>query len=212
MLCFVDESGDLSNYTTSGSSYFFCTAVLMWDYEPINVLQDLRLQLEHEGFPLPSGLHAKNDARPMKTRVFNLLSRQTIYIHSIALRKAKVYETLRDDEAFVYRIACRILFQSLFTRFLADQDDHSIVFSNYSGGSVAQKLKDFQRKLIEEFGTVHRSKRIAFWDASTHAGLQIADYYSWMLQRHLEMPTEEQSVQFHQLMKARIANLYLPFG
>ena len=110
MLCFIDESGELSNYTPTGSQYFLCTAVLMYDYEPVLALYDLRHQLEHEGYPRQCGFHAKNDPRPMKKRVFDLLARSTIFIHSVALKKSSIYEGLRGDEAFVYRIACRMLF------------------------------------------------------------------------------------------------------
>jgi hypothetical protein len=212
MLCFVDESGDLSNYTATGSQYFLCTAVLMYDSTPMIALQDLRLQLEHEGHPVPNGFHAKNDVRPKRTRVFELLAQHTIFIHTIALKKDKIYAKLRSDEAFVYRIACRSLFKSLFSRYLADQDNHSIIFSNYSSGNIAQDLKKYQLQIMDEFGTVHRSKKIAFWDTQTHTGLQIADYCSWMMQRHLENPNDEQAIEFKNLLDSRIANLYLPFG
>ena len=211
MLCFVDESGELSNYTQTGSTYFLCTAVLMYDYEPIKDLYELRHALEHEGFPLPAGFHAMVDARPMRRRVFNLLSGQPIFVHTIALRKSQIYPNLRPDEAFVYRIACRMLFSSLFANFLADIDEHSIVFSTFSSGKVARRLKSFQEHIMHEFGSVH-SKRVAFWEAPSHAGLQIADYCSWIAQRSLENPTDPQAIEFSQLMNARVVTLFTPFG
>lgn len=211
MFCFVDESGELSNYG-SGSKYFLCTAVLMYDYAPINALEELRHQLEHEGFVLPTGFHAKNDAKPMKSRVFDLLSQQPIYIHSVALKKEKVYPELRPDAAFVYRIACRMLFRSLLKDYLADRDKHSIVFSKYASGKVAARLESFQIHMMKEFGSFHRSTRIAFWDAASHAGLQIADYCSWMTQRDLENPTDAQAMQFKQCMDSRVVTLFKPFG
>lgn len=211
MLCFVDESGDLSNYSNTGSKYFLCTAVLMYDYLSINQLSELRLALEHEGFPIPSGFHAKNDPRPRRKRVFDLLSKQSLYIHCVALKKEKVFPKLRTDEAFVYRIACRLLFNSLFSHFLADCDDHSIVFSNYSEGEIARRLRAYQTQLIQEFGSVHNSKRIAFWDSASNEGLQIADYCSWMIQRNLENPMDSEAVETRTLMENRIANLYKPF-
>jgi len=50
-----------------------------------------------------------------------------------------------------------------------------------------------------------------FWDGPTHAGLQIADYCAWMIQRHLENPTDPQAMHIKAMMDPRIANLYLPF-
>lgn len=105
MLCFIDESGELSNYARSGSVYFVCTAVLMYDHEPINALQTLRFEFERDGFPIPTGLHAKSDPQPRRARVFEVLSRQLIFIPAVGLRKDLVYTHLRNDEAFVYRIA-----------------------------------------------------------------------------------------------------------
>lgn len=175
MLCFVDESGELSNYGATGSSYFVCTAVLMFDLVPINALQNLRHQLERDGFPIPSGFHAVNDPRPRRLRVFQLLSAQQIFVHAVALRKNQVYAHLRQDQAFVYRIAFRFLLSSLLTNFMADNEEHSIIASTYSAGTTSTRLQQFQRQALAEFGAVHQGATIGFWDASSDTGLQIAD-------------------------------------
>jgi hypothetical protein len=65
--------------------------------------------------------------------------------------------------------------------------------------------------MIQELGSVHRGLRIAFLHASSHTGLQIADYCSWVVQRHLEQPTDSQAIEFKELMQSRLVNLYLPF-
>lgn len=196
MFVFIDESGELSNYTLTGSRYFLCTAVLMDDCKPIEALQELRYQLEHEGFPLPRGFHARHDPLPRRRRVLETLAMAPISIHSIALKKERVYQDLRDDEAFVYRIACRILLKFLFSDHLPTSEQHSIVFGTYGTGETARRLKSYLRSTIEEFGSRHDT-RVAFWDACTHAGLQIADYCAWMTQRHLENPGQDQAREFH---------------
>lgn len=211
MLCFIDESGDLSNYTATGSVYFVCTAVLMYDYEPIGALHSERLAVERDGFPLPVGFHAKNDPYPLRRRIFAILARQRIYIHSVGLRKDQIYNHLRNDEAFVYRIAFRYLVSNLLQRFLADNEEHTIIVSNYAAGKVASKLVEHQRQALAEFGSVHRGTRMGFWDAVSDTGLQMADYCSWMIQRHLEAPAEKQAIEFKNLMDTHVASLYLPF-
>lgn len=211
MLCFIDESGDLSNYTATGSVYFVCTAVLMYDHEPIKALHNERLAIERDGFPVPVGFHAKNDPYPLRRRIFEVIAKQQIYIHSVGLRKTEIYPHLRNDEAFVYRIAFRYLLSNLLQRYLADNEDHTIIVSNYAAGKVASKLVEHQKRALAEFGTVHRGTRIGFWDTVSDPGLQIADYCSWMIQRHLEAPAEKQAVEFKTLMDTHVASLYLPF-
>lgn len=210
MLVFVDESGDLSNYTETGSRYFLCTAVLMHDAQPIQALQELRHQLEHEGFPLPRGFHARHDPLPRRRRVLETIAMAPISIHSVALKKDRVYQHLRRDEAFVYRIACRILLKFLFSNQLPTGEQHSIVFGTYGTGETARRLQTYLRSATVEFGSKHNT-RLAFWDACTHAGLQIADYCAWMTQRHLENPGQDQAREFQALLAPRVATLHTPF-
>ena len=122
-----------------------------------------------------------------------------------------VYDSLRPDEAFVYRIAGRRLLYSLLTKYLADNEKHSFVFASYGAGETARRLQSYLKGAIElEFGTAHNT-RVAFWDAATHGGLQISDYCSWMIQRYLENPGQPEAQQLVALMAARVVDLTRPF-
>jgi len=210
MFIFIDESGELSNYTETGSNYFICTAALMYDSQPCEALNELRHQLEHDGYPVPSGFHAKNDPHPRRLRVFQTLAETHIFVHSVALKKERVYENLRNDEPFVYRLACRMLLSYLFKDHLPVAGQHSIVFGTWGSGAAERRLVSFLIGAVAEFGNAH-STRIAFWDAPTHTGLQIADYCVWLVQRGLEIPDENRTAEFRRLMAPRLVSLYKPF-
>lgn len=210
MFVFVDESGELSNYTDSGSKYSVCTAVLVQDNGPIEALQELRHQIEQEGYPVPRGFHAKNDPYPRRVRVFQLLGKQPVYVHSVALKKEKVNPILRSDQVGVYRTAVRLLFEFLFEHHLQLNERHSIVVGTYGTGDTARRLEIGIKSIIEAYGTRHDT-RLAFWEAFTHPVLQIADYCAWMTQRCLENPQQPQSQQLQAQMSHRIVTLFKPF-
>jgi hypothetical protein len=141
-----------------------------------------------------------------------MLAGHKISIHAVALKKDQVYAHLRADEAFVYRIAFRFLLRSLLDRSLKESEEHTIIVSNYASGKVARELVEYQKEALAEMGKAHKGIRMGFWETMSEPGLQIADYCSWMIQRHLEKPGEAQAVEFKTLFDSHIENLYLPFS
>ncbi len=184
MYVFVDEAGNLSNYTDSGSKYFVLTAVLTISHEPLNQLNDLRHDLERESYALPRGFHAKEDPHPRRKRVLGCLKEMKIEIHTVAIKKDLVFLNRRIPESWVYGYGLKHMFGFLSATRLGTNLRNRLVFPIYSTGKTRREISETCRRVIEE--SFKGSFEIAIWETSSHPGLQIADYCSWAIQRKLE--------------------------
>ncbi len=184
MYIFVDEAGDLSDFSVTGSKYFLLAAVVAQDHGPCNELSDLRHDLERESFELPRGFHAKNDPKPRRQRVLKCLKDMHIEVHVVAIRKESIFLHLRTSESWLYGFALRKIADSL-SPFLPNESSRKrLVLPVYSTGLLRRQTADVCRNtILELFPHVFE---IAIWESSSHAGLKIADYCSWAIQRKLE--------------------------
>lgn len=184
MYIFIDEAGDLTDFSASGSKFFLLTAVVAHDHGPSNALTDLRHDLEREYYELPRGFHAKNDPNPRRQRVLKCLKGMPIEIHVVAIQKASIYFHLRSSESWLYGFALRIIIRSLLAFLTNEAIRERLVLPVYATGLLKRQTADVCRNtILESFPNVFE---VAIWETSSHAGLQIADYCSWAIQRKLE--------------------------
>lgn len=191
MNIFVDEAGQLTDYTANGSKYFVIAAVKMDSLEPCNSLTHFRHGLEDEGFPLPKGFHAVNDPAKLRERVFSAISDLPIEVDYVALEKSKLFSQLRPRESHVYGLAVGILFKFLFEYRYDKSCAKRVFLPAYSAGQTKRHVNEACRDFINAAGL--RSKTIASistWETSTDIGLQIADYCAWIFQRKYEKGDE----------------------
>lgn len=160
-------------------------AVVSYDYGPCNALTDLRHDLERESYELPRGFHAKNDPKPRRHRVLKCLKGMPIEIHVIAIRKESIYLHLRSSESWLYGFTFKKIVDLLLSTFLEIETRRKrLVLPVYSSGLLKRQTADVCRNtILESYANVFE---IAVWETSSHAGLQIADYCSWAIQRKLE--------------------------
>lgn len=184
MYIFVDEAGNLSDYSDSGSKFFVLSAVIADDHSPCNQLTDLRHDLEKESFSLPKGFHAKSDPRPRRERVFNRLNDMEIAIHVVAIKKDHVLHNLRKPESWVYGYAVKLLVTYICELDIHPSHRKRLVLPIYASGKLRQSTSAVCRRSVEEYS--QNQFEIAIWETATHPGLQIADYCSWAVQRKLE--------------------------
>lgn len=184
MYIFIDEAGDLSNFSATGSKYFLLVAVVAKNHEPANAILDLRHDLERESFEIPRGFHAKNDPKPRRNRVFECLKKLPIELHVVAIRKENIFPHLRASESWMYGFAFKKIVSSLSDSLRRRIGRKRLVLPTYSTGSLRKQIVAVCRNTI--VGLYPDEFEIAFWESSGHAGLQIADYCSWAIQRKLE--------------------------
>jgi hypothetical protein len=91
MYLFIDETGELNDFSPSGSIYFGLCGALMPNLSELHLLHELRLQISSEGFDLPKqGFHSKEDPMPRRYRVCETIGKMTnLQIFPIIVKKAE---------------------------------------------------------------------------------------------------------------------------
>jgi hypothetical protein len=206
MYIFVDEAGDLSDYTGTGSKYFVLAAVVAGNHDPCNQLTDLRHDLERETYLLPKGFHAKDDPAPRRKRVLHSLKEMEIEIHVVAIKKELVILNRRTPESWVYSYALKHMFGYLSTQVLHNNLRNRLVLPTYSTGKIRRAVAEVSRNIIENVPNI--GIELAIWETSSHAGLQIADYCSWAVQRKLER-NDDSAIR---ILKNQIRSSFSPWG
>jgi hypothetical protein len=182
---FVDEQGDVK-FGQRNSNYFGLAAVTTRDPSALTAEMD---QLRHNmwsGGHLPDGyFHAQSCCFEVNRAVYESFTRVPIVrCDVVALRKEGVFPQLRSPRD-MYRISLEILLKIVFGG-LPQNDDVTIVTARWSA------IPDL-RPLVSEVGREQRADAIPGWDsgitalqcpASTHAGLQYADYLAFASHRN----------------------------
>ena len=183
---YADESGnfDFSN-NRSASQYFILTTVLMEDHSLCDQLTDLRRDLAWKGVSIPDGFHATEDAQAVRDAVFAVLQAGDFRIDAIILEKAKAYPRIRGDESRFYQHAWYYLMKYVAPRIASNTDELMVIAASIG---FKKKRETFRRAVEDVMGQVSptRKTQCTVWTAASDAGLQIADYCSWAIQRKWE--------------------------
>jgi hypothetical protein len=191
MFVFVDETGELNDFSPTGSTYFGLTAVVLKDLIQLSVLHQLRYDLHREGHAVERGIfHCKNDPNPRRYRVCETIGKMSgLSAHSVFIRKDRIYPYLRGKTASVFGIATETLFYYLFKYKAYLDSDSYVVFATFGASELKNKVESMQ------IASVKSAKRRANYpfrvdlihcDAGLERGLQVADYLAWVIQRKLE--------------------------
>ena len=183
---YADESGnfDFSN-NRSASQYFILTTVLMEDHSLCDQLTDLRRDLAWKGVSIPDGFHATEDAQAVRDAVFAVLQAGNFRIDTTILEKRKAAPRIRNSEPRFYQYAWYYHMKHV-APLVASRTDELMVIAASIG--VKRKRQQFQQALQDVMEQVSptRDMQCTVWAAASDAGLQIADYCSWAIQRKWE--------------------------
>lgn len=115
---FADESGNFDFSRGQGATrYFILTTVLLEECSTISLeFQNLRHEMAWEGIDHPGPFHAHNDPPPVRERVFDIICKHDVQVHSLVLEKAKARPDLRATQEGFYQCAWHYLM-----RFVAPQ-------------------------------------------------------------------------------------------
>ena len=180
---FADEAGNL-DFSNAGSEYFIVCAVTMRTLQPGHQLMDLRHDLTMMGTDVEA-FHAQTDPWPIRNHVYALLPGLQVEVDAIALHKRKTYPWVAANEFYFYKLAWHLLFKYM-APLRCQPNDYLLV----AAGSLGTKKRRarFAQAVSSVIGqhNVCQSHCTASWEASTHPGLQIADYCTWAIQRWIE--------------------------
>lgn len=191
MYVYVDETGELEDFSPGGSKYFGIAAAFTPDLSELSSLDALRFDLHAEGYSFEGGVfHAKNDPTPRRYRVCETIGKmQRLRVHSVLLPKQRIYGPLWGKSARIFGIATETLFHYLFRHTVWLNHDCHLVFAAYGAGKVKQQVRQEQTDAVNRAikRASHNFKvHIHHCQAGSERGLQVADYCAWVIQRQLE--------------------------
>jgi len=213
---YADETGNLDYEGGGGiprngvTSYFgFGTATFVGDhgstlYQGVKV----RSALEHSGLRLEKGFHATYDSHATRKDVYEAIqAAPPTRFDFTMLLKANAYPGVRQQGAMrLYKLAWYLHFKEVAVRACEPRDTlHAVV-----GTFGTKERKKLARLALEDVcSQVARDIHLCTWDAATSWGLQVADYGSWAVQRHLE---GRDSRWYEDYVEPSTRSLFTPWG
>ncbi|MGC7095392.1 DUF3800 domain-containing protein [Amycolatopsis lurida] len=193
---YMDETGDfdMSGSRKASSHFGLGSALFVGDHrQQVWEGMQLRFQLEAEGNQLPKGLHAHQDQKKVRYRVFDLLAQHRPRLDVTLLRKDRAYSTvlarIKADQYHLYEMAWYLHFKFLaryvIPRHLVSPDDRVFIIaaSLGEGNKKKERVRAALESVCEQFPRLNLT--LCVWDSTTSWGLQVADYGLWTTYRRV---------------------------
>ena len=185
---YADETGNLDFNTDASDGvtpYFgFGTATFVGPHpEALWRGLDLRIRLQHLGLGLGSGFHAKNDSWATRATVLAEIGAQRPRFDFTLLNKAKATAAVRQaGEMSLYKMAWYLHFGAVAHQVSTADDTLYVIVASFG---TRQRSTQARAALDDVCHQAERHIELCVWDAPTSWGLQLADYATWALQRHI---------------------------
>lgn len=185
---YADETGNLdfdSHKKKGGKDYFgFGTATYVGAHgEQMFSGMSLRAALERQGVSTERGFHAYKDSWKTKGEVYELLKTQQVRFDITLLAKSNAYDSVRErGEMYLYKLAWFLHIKEVVQRVSTTADLVYIIVGTFGTKERAAQAKAAIHDVCSQ---LHRVVTVCVWDAATSWGLQVADYGTWAVQRHL---------------------------
>jgi len=204
---FADEAGNL-DFTPTGTKYFILIAVTMRDWDVGKELIELRYRLACEGAEIfDTGFHATEEKQAVRDRVYPLIQSAQLDIDSVVLEKRKTLPRISSNEGYFYQLAWYLLFKHLAPIRCTPNDDLLVIGSTLGIQARKTRFKNAIASVVQQH-SICKSHATAFWTASSHPCLQVADYCAWAIQRWKEHGDARSYV----LIQPQVRTCFEPFA
>lgn len=181
---FADEAGTFAfNTNPSSGRYFILTTVTMQDCSFGNDLLELRRQMAWRGIDIEA-FHATEDLQAVRDEVFDVLKDIPCRVDCTVLDKRKTLPRLQTRDS-VYKLAWYLHSKYVIPRVTRPGDELLVTAASLGTKSERRVFTAQLKDVMQQVGN-RRKWKVAFWPASTDPCLQIADYFSWAVQRKWE--------------------------
>jgi hypothetical protein len=201
---FADEAGNFDFSRNNGASRYFvlCTVQMPDPAETAALLTKLRMDLAWDGRHLDQVFHATTDPQAIRDEVFDLLRVQDFRVDATIFDKRKTRPYLQNQPDF-YKLAWFMHFRHVAPQIATSEDR---LFVGAASLGTKKKRKVFHAAVDDVVDQVSpcASYRVAFWPFESHACLQVADYFTWAIQRKWERKDRRS----HDLVKHEIQTEY----
>ena len=186
LFIFVDEAGNF-DFSSNGTKYLILTAVSsmqpFWWYPEASTLKYSLLfssaKQEVEYF------HASEDSYPTRAAFFSLIERyrSEMRIDSVVIEKRKAHPSVRSESRFYPEHLTRLLTYVITGRGFTQIFPETIVFTDSLPFSKKRRAVEGAVKSALKRSLQGKPYRIYHHQSRSHAGLQVADYCCWAIQR-----------------------------
>lgn len=184
---FADEAGNFDFSNGRGATrYFILTTVAFFDdYQACRDLESIRYQLAWDGIDHPGPFHATTDPQTVRDKVYESLAPHAFRVDATILEKKKAQPQLRVSNERFYQYAWYYHLKYVAPRICGEDDEILIVAASI--GTKARRdafhigVRDVVAQTVPTMDV-----RSVHWPNETDAGLQIADYCCWAIQRKWE--------------------------
>lgn len=183
---FADESGNFDFSRNKGASkYFILTTVTITTFTAGLALQELRSELAWEGVGLSDAFHATTDKQELRDKVFETLQHHSFRVDATMFEKSKAMPHVRSSDARFYQTAWYQHMKYLAPRIAPTVRQIMVVSAAIGTKKKGQAFHGGIEEVMQQLTPKH-DYRVAFWPASSHPCLQLADYCAWAIQRKWE--------------------------
>lgn len=202
---FADEAGNFA-FNRQGSRYFILGSVAMERCGIGAALLELRRDLALTSDQVLSEFHAAEDRQAVRSRVFDLLAKDSFRVDATILDKTKTVPRLAADRLRFYKEAWYLHFKYVGPRIAGPNDELLVVASSLQVNRRKSVLAGAVREVVEQ--VLQTSVwSTAFWPSQADPCLQVADYVTWAIQRKYERG----DTRSYELIREKIATEFEPF-
>jgi len=201
---FADEAGCFTfEKKQNVSKYFIICTVTMNDLAGLNALHALRRELVWEEQDLNDYFHACEDKQAVRDRVFTTILKHKFAVQATILEKTKAQPQVRVSKARFYKTPWYFHFKFGIRKHI--EPNLPILITAASIGVKKEKLSFYKAiKDVMDQTIIHNKWAVDFRPAAADAGIQIADYCAWAIQRKWEKGDDRS----YDLIKDRITYEY----
>ena len=174
---FVDESGDLGPY---GSKYFTVVAVKVSDQNTMRrIMKKVRTNILKKKQKQLSEIKANNSSRRVREYVLRNIASSDCAIFAVVIEKARIFSHLYEVKEKLYNYFCGVLLSGVRT----ESRKLIIVIDKRSKNKLIRE--DLINYLKSRLNRSHKDLSIEIYynDSYTNAGLQVADFAAWAINR-----------------------------
>ncbi len=209
---YADETGNLDYDVSGGGSKYFGIGTATWTGDPAEHLwHGERMRFGHAGAGVecPKGYHAKDDTRPTRNEVYQVIKEQGPRFDTTFLAKARAYAPVRAKGAtYLYQMAWYLHFKEIARQVTCPGDTLYVAVATLGTAARKTAFKLAIDNVCQQVKPRLRKVVVAHRESATSWGLQVADYGLWAVQRRVERGDH----QYMWAVEPTLATEFLPWG
>lgn len=204
---FLDESGTPDFDSTAQSPYFAFGSATFTQSRPIPFKPYHDVREQRRG--ILNGFHAYNDSRDTRTAFFNMMADNPAHYEATFMLKENAFGYVKQrPKIWMYKYTLFRHLQQVIASLRAQVDTINVVAAHINMDAKQDAVRHSIEDVCAQLGGP-TNVAVHIWKAPSSAGLQIADYALWAIQRQL---FKGDCREFDMSVKPHLRNVHYPWG